>query len=47
LPRTANWDVQIAKNILISERWRVQLRAEYFNVLNHPTSRLKASAQAL
>jgi hypothetical protein len=37
LPRTANWDVQIAKNIAISERWRVQLRAEYFNVLNHPT----------
>ncbi len=37
LPRTANWDVQIAKNISISERWRVQLRAEYFNVLNHPT----------
>ncbi len=37
LPRTSNWDVQVAKNILISERWRLQLRAEYFNVLNHPT----------
>lgn len=37
LPRTSNWDVQVAKNILISERWRLQIRAEYFNVLNHPT----------
>jgi hypothetical protein len=37
LPRTSNWDVQVAKNISISERWRLQLRAEYFNVLNHPT----------
>jgi hypothetical protein len=37
LPRTANWDVQVAKNIAISERWRLQIRAEYFNVLNHPT----------
>jgi hypothetical protein len=37
LPRTSDWDVQVAKNILISERWRLQIRAEYFNVLNHPT----------
>ncbi|MGC1418137.1 MAG: TonB-dependent receptor [Candidatus Acidiferrum sp.] len=36
LPHTANWDVQVAKNILITERWKVQLRAEYFNILNHP-----------
>jgi hypothetical protein len=36
LPHTANWDVQIAKNFFISERLRLQLRAEYFNVLNHP-----------
>jgi hypothetical protein len=36
LPHTANWDVQVAKNFFISERLRLQLRAEYFNVLNHP-----------
>ena len=36
LPHTINWDMQLAKNILISERWRLQLRAEYFNVFNHP-----------
>jgi len=36
LPGTFNWDMQFAKNFLITERWRLQLRAEYFNVLNHP-----------
>jgi hypothetical protein len=36
LPHTANWDLQLAKNFFISERLRLQLRAEYFNVLNHP-----------
>jgi len=36
LPHTANWDVQLAKNFFISERLRLQLRAEYFNILNHP-----------
>jgi hypothetical protein len=36
LPHTANWDVQLAKNFLISERLRLQLRVEYFNFLNHP-----------
>jgi hypothetical protein len=36
LPHTADWDVQLAKNFFISERLRLQLRAEYFNVLNHP-----------
>jgi hypothetical protein len=28
--------VQVSKNFLVTERWRVQLRGEYFNVLNHP-----------
>jgi hypothetical protein len=37
LPHTANWDIQLAKNFFISERLRLQLRAEYFNVLNHPS----------
>lgn len=36
LPHTANWDAQLAKNILVTERWKIQLRAEYFNILNHP-----------
>jgi hypothetical protein len=36
LPHTVNWDMQLTKNILITERWRVQLRAEYFNIFNHP-----------
>ena len=36
LPSTFNWDMQIAKNFLITERWRLQLRAEYFNIFNHP-----------
>jgi hypothetical protein len=36
LPKTSNWDVQVSKYFNFTERWRLQLRAEYFNVLNHP-----------
>jgi hypothetical protein len=36
LPHSADWDIAVSKNILITERWKVQLRAEYFNILNHP-----------
>jgi hypothetical protein len=36
LPKTSNWDVQVSKYFMFTERWRLQLRAEYFNVLNHP-----------
>jgi len=36
LPHTADWDISLAKNFLVAERWRIQLRAEYFNLLNHP-----------
>ena len=36
LPRTSDWDVQISKYISLTERWKLQLRAEYFNILNHP-----------
>jgi hypothetical protein len=36
LPKTSDWDVQVSKNFLVTERLRVQLRGEYFNVLNHP-----------
>jgi hypothetical protein len=35
-PRTSDWDVQIFKYISLTEGWKLQLRAEYFNVLNHP-----------
>jgi hypothetical protein len=36
LPKTSNWDVQVSKYFRFSERWNLQLRAEYFNLLNHP-----------
>jgi len=36
LPKTSNWDVQLSKYFNFTERWKLQLRAEYFNVLNHP-----------
>jgi hypothetical protein len=36
LPRTSDWDVQLSKYFSITERWKLQLRGEYFNVLNHP-----------
>ena len=36
LPHTFNWDMQLAKNFSINERWKLQLRAEYFNIFNHP-----------
>ena len=36
LPHTVNLDMQLAKNFSITERWRIQLRVEYFNILNHP-----------
>jgi len=33
-PWLFNWDASIIKNIRITERYRLQLRAEAFNVLN-------------
>jgi hypothetical protein len=35
-PSFKQWDLAIYKNTLITERLSVQLRAEFFNVLNHP-----------
>ena len=36
LPAYVNWDMALAKNFIITERFRLQFRAEYFNILNHP-----------
>ncbi len=35
-PTNINWDASLIKNIPITERVGVQLRGEFFNVLNHP-----------
>ena len=31
-----NWDLSVAKNWKLGERLKVQFRAEFFNILNHP-----------
>jgi len=36
LPRTSNVDMQLSKYFSLTERFKLQLRAEYFNVFNHP-----------
>jgi hypothetical protein len=36
LPAASDWDVQLSKYINFTERIKMQLRVEYFNVLNHP-----------
>jgi hypothetical protein len=35
-PHYQNWDMDLEKNIAITERYRVQLRGDVFNVANHP-----------
>jgi hypothetical protein len=35
-PATKNWDLMLGKNFR-KERWNVQLRAEFYNVFNHPS----------
>lgn len=34
-PGMFNWDMGAFKNIPITERWRAQLRGEFFNTFNH------------
>lgn len=34
-PGYANWDVSLIRHFNFTERWRLDFRAEYFNVLNH------------
>jgi hypothetical protein len=36
LPKTTGWDAQLSKYFSIAERVKLQLRGEYFNILNHP-----------
>jgi hypothetical protein len=31
-----NWDVTLAKNLNFTERWRLNLRADFRNAFNHP-----------
>ena len=35
-PAYANWDMSVTKMWRLSERVSLQLRGEFFNVLNHP-----------
>lgn len=35
-PGFANWDTSISKQFLLTERYRLTLRADLFNILNHP-----------
>ncbi len=35
-PTFKQWDLAIYKNTSITERLKMQIRAEFFNVLNHP-----------
>jgi hypothetical protein len=36
-PGTNNWDVALFKNIPIKERVTIQIRTEFYNLLNHPS----------
>jgi outer membrane receptor protein involved in Fe transport len=47
LPRTSDWDVQISKYFNFTERFKLQLRAEYFNVLNHPNFAPESNSSGL
>jgi hypothetical protein len=35
-PPYKQWDLALYKNTVLTERLRLQLRAEFFNLLNHP-----------
>jgi hypothetical protein len=36
-PRFQDWDMSLQKNIALKQRYKVQLRADSFNVFNHPS----------
>ena len=35
-PAWQNWDMSLQKNIMWKDRYRLQLRADSFNIFNHP-----------
>lgn len=35
-PRINNWDLTVARNFAIRERYNLQFRADFFNAFNHP-----------
>jgi hypothetical protein len=35
-PGYRNWDFSLVKNWTLGERFIIQMRAEFFNILNHP-----------
>jgi hypothetical protein len=43
-PHYQDWDMDLQKNISITERYRVQLRGDVFNVANHPNFSVPSSA---
>ena len=43
-PHYQNWDMNLEKNTKISERYKLQLRAEVFNIANHPNFSVPSAA---
>jgi hypothetical protein len=43
-PAFQDWDMNLQKNITLKERYRLQLRADSFNVFNHPNFAVPNSA---
>jgi hypothetical protein len=43
-PHFQNWDMNLQKNIVFLERYRLQLRADAFNVFNHPNFSVPSSS---
>ena len=43
-PHYMNWDMNLEKNTAISERLKLQLRAEVFNIANHPNFSVPSSS---
>jgi hypothetical protein len=39
MPSVQNWNLALMKRTALNERWQVQLRAEIFNLFNHPNYR--------
>ncbi len=43
-PHYQNWDMNLQKNTSFGERYRLQLRADAFNIFNHPNFSVPSSA---